>query len=151
MTVRDFRVADFKKGLLESLGALSETAFAGPSVATHFARLRRKRGVRTFVAVEVVDCRQVVVGTCSVFVEPKFIHGGSWVGHVEDVAVHPDWQGKGVGTALVRHAIAHCKSAGCYKVVLYCAPEVVPFYERVGFYHNGSGMRLDLADGGDLD
>lgn len=140
MEIRSYGVADFRRGLLESLNALSDTHFDPPSRAALFAEHRRRKGVNTFVAVEGDE----VVGTYSVFVEPKFIHGGSWVGHIEDVAVRPDRQGRGVGRALVEHAVAFCKRAGCYKAVLHCSPELVPFYERAGFYHNGSGMRLDI-------
>lgn len=145
MTIRDFRQADFKKGLLECLNALSETRFTKASDSGRFARERKARGVRTFVmATRGPDGRQVVVGTYSVIVEPKFLHGGSWVGHVEDVCVHPDWQGQGVGKALVDHAVNFCRHANCYKVVLHCSQDLIPFYERAGFYYNGCGMRLDI-------
>lgn len=144
MEIRDFRQADFDKGLLECLNALATTAFDTKARITQFTYERKERGVRTFVATEKSRGKQVIVGTYSVFVEPKFIHGGSYVGHIEDVCVHPHWQGKGVGKALMRHAVAHCVTAGCYKVVLDCLPELVPFYQQFGFYSNGDGMRLDL-------
>lgn len=130
-------------GLLECLSVFGETKFESPSALAKLARLheeRRRKGINTFVA----DGGGVVVGTYSVIVEPKFIHGGCFAAHIEDVAVHADWQGRGVGRALMEHAIEFCRAAGCYKIVLYCAPETVPFYEKVGFYSNGIGMRFDL-------
>lgn len=142
MTIRDFRQADFGKGLLECLRALSPTDFNDPSAITIFSRERARRGVRTFVLVD--GSPQKVLGTCSVVLEPKFIHGGSWAGHIEDVCVHPDHHGLGYGTILVDHAVRFCDLSGCYKAVLHCSPSLIPFYERAGFYHNGAGMRLDL-------
>lgn len=41
--------------------------------------------------------------------EPWGWPGGAWVA---DVLVTPDWQGRGVGRALLRHAIARCTAAG---------------------------------------
>jgi len=151
MEIRDFRQADFKKGLLECLRALSETVFQAHYVIGQFAAERKERGIRTFVATETVEDKQVIVGTYSVLIEPKFIHGGSYAGHIEDVAVHPDWQGRGVGKLLMRHAVAFCVTAGCYKVVLDCSPDLVEFYKQFGFYTNGSCMRLDLDSREDMD
>ena len=43
---------------------------------------------------------------------------GSSSGIVEDVAVDPEYQGKGVGKFMMHFAINQCKEAGCYKLVL---------------------------------
>jgi GNAT superfamily N-acetyltransferase len=47
--------------------------------------------------------------------EPWGWPGGAWVA---DVLVTPDWQGRGVGRALLRHAIASCTAAGEARVGL---------------------------------
>ncbi len=152
MTIRDFRQADFKKGLLECLNALSETKFKTRYVINVFTAARAARGIRTFVMTDVdEEGKQIVVGTYSLMLEPKFIHGGSWVGHIEDVCVCPKHQGKGIGKALIDHAIHVCRSHKCYKVVLHCSRDLIAFYERAGFYLNGSGMRLDINSSEDRD
>ena len=62
------------------------------------------------------------------------------------VAVHPDAQGKGVGSALIREGIERVKQSGKGFVVLLGEPE---YYSRFGF---GSASAHGLADtygGGD--
>lgn len=86
----------------------------------------------------------IIVGTTSIFFEQKFINSGGIVGHIEDVAVHPDAQGSGTGSMLVREAIDLAKQKGCYKVILDCADGVIPFYEKLGFYKWEMAMRKDL-------
>ncbi|MCT9095770.1 GNAT family N-acetyltransferase [Haloarchaeobius sp. HME9146] len=46
------------------------------------------------------------------------------------VAVHPDRQGEGIGSDLVRHGLAACAAAGYDLVVLHGDPA---FYSRFGF------------------
>ena len=49
-------------------------------------------------------------------------------------------------TKLPQH-IVEAEKAGCYKVLLACFPDRVPFYERLGFRLYEEGMRLDLPRG----
>ena len=86
-----------------------------------------------------------VIGAVTLLVERKFIHDGGRVGHIEDVAVRAGEQRSGVGTALVRAAIAEAEAAGCYKVVLECSEALVPFYERLGLSRHSVSMRRDLC------
>ena len=43
---------------------------------------------------------------------------GTPAGIVEDVAVLPAMQGRGVGRAMMKHAREQCRLAGCYKLAL---------------------------------
>ena len=57
-------------------------------------------------------------------------------GWLHKVAVSPQHQGRGLATALVRHAIRTLRSAGCIKVNLQIRAtnlEVREFYESLGF------------------
>lgn len=85
-----------------------------------------------------------VIGTTTLLVEKKFIHRGGLVGHIEDVAVANGYQGRGVGSSLVEAAVRRAKEIGCYKCILDCRPELVGFYEGLGFSRHEVGMRLDL-------
>jgi glucosamine-phosphate N-acetyltransferase len=96
--------------------------------------------VRTYVAL--LDDR--VAGTASLFIEPKFIHNGGSVGHIEDVAVHVAYQHHGVGASLVKYLLDVCREMGCYKVILDCEDHVIPFYEHLGFRRWEIAMRADL-------
>jgi GNAT superfamily N-acetyltransferase len=50
-----------------------------------------------------------------------------------DVIVHPRWQRRGVGRALVARAIEHIASRGITIVHVDFTPENAAFYERCGF------------------
>ena len=54
--------------------------------------------------------------------------------------VLPDWQGRGIGTELMRRLLAQLD--GFYMVDLCCDEDVVPFYERLGLERWDAGMGL---------
>ena len=139
VSVREMTEADLGAGFLDALGALSEVRLTLAQARAVFAELAPN--LRTYVAV----WQGRVVGTTRLLVERKFIHGGGLVGHIEDVAVAPAYQHRGVGSALVGHAVAEARRSGCYKVILDCSDELAPFYERLGFRPYNRGLRLDLA------
>lgn len=138
LTIRELTAPDIGSDFLDSLAALTDVGLE-PEQALEVFRQRLRAGIRTFVAL----AGDRVVGTLSLLIEQKFIHGGGKVGHIEDVAVHRDFQGRGVGQALVPYATAEAGRAGCYKVILNCQEDRVPFYEKVGFRRHDVGMRTD--------
>jgi glucosamine-phosphate N-acetyltransferase len=79
-------------------------------------------------------------------VEHKFIRGGRKVAHIEDVSVLKSEQGKGVGKQLIEHCVDVAKRYQCYKIILDCSNDNVPFYEKCGFKKHENCMRLDLTD-----
>lgn len=140
IAIRYLEEGDFKKGFLETLAHLA-TVNLTPEEAIHIWRGRNAAGVRTVVAV----ADDAVIGTASLILEHKFLHRGGTIGHIEDVAVRPGFEGKGIGSAVVRELIEMAKRSGCYKVILSCTDENVPFYSRIGFRRHDNGMRIDLT------
>lgn len=65
-------------------------------------------------------------------------------GILDDVAVLPEWRGKGIARQLIKYCVFHAHSRGCHKIVLDCDPELSGFYEPFGFYKNGLCLRMDL-------
>lgn len=56
--------------------------------------------------------------------------------HIQELAVHADWQQRGVGAALVRDAVKQARSAGLAGVTLTTFRSIAwnaPFYARLGF------------------
>jgi glucosamine-phosphate N-acetyltransferase len=84
----------------------------------------------------------LVVGATTLLVEPKFIFSGARFGHVEDVVVRKEYQGRGIGSKLVRHATEVAAKMGCMKTVLYCSDERMSFYERLGYSYRDNCMEI---------
>lgn len=58
--------------------------------------------------------------------------------------VHPDHHGLGIGAELVRRVVAQLE--GMYAIDLCCDPELLPYYERLGFTtFGGAGLRFPAA------
>jgi glucosamine-phosphate N-acetyltransferase len=86
------------------------------------------------------------VGTATILVENKLLHYGSHVGHVEDVVVDKNSRLSGVGKELVKACVDFGRYKGCYKVILDCSKENVPFYENCGFTFSENCMRIDIGE-----
>ncbi|KAH0571699.1 Glucosamine 6-phosphate N-acetyltransferase [Spironucleus salmonicida] len=81
-----------------------------------------------------------IIGAATLLVELKLTHGGSRVGHIEEVVVDTRYRRKGIGKMLVQHIIAEAKRLGCYKVILDCGNDVKNFYESCGLKGKGCCM-----------
>jgi ribosomal protein S18 acetylase RimI-like enzyme len=60
--------------------------------------------------------------------------------YIADVAVHPDFQGLGLGKAIIRKLVAF--SEGHKKIILYANPGVERFYSNLGFYRMNTAMAI---------
>jgi len=80
-----------------------------------------------------VSSQYGIVGTATLMIEPKFIHGGASVAHIEDVVTRKDWEHKGIATKLMVVVIKEAIRQGCYKAILDCAKKNVSFYEKLNF------------------
>ena len=73
------------------------------------------------------------VGTITILIEQKLIHGGKCVGHIEDLVVDKEYNGQKIAQELLAFAIQIAKDNNCYKVILDCDKKLIPFYEKSGF------------------
>lgn len=138
---------DLYRGFLDCLSALGAPAGLSPSqAALVFEGRESDKGLATLVAVDLDAPKNGVVGTVSLLLERKYIHAGGWVVHLEDLAVLPAYQKKGVGARLAQAVCDLARSLGAYKVILDCDDEAVGgFYAKLGFVKRGTQMRLDIA------
>ena len=138
--IRKMRKSDLERGFLQALDSLRTASNLSPRKARSiFDRISSDPNEAIYVAV--MDAK--VVGAASIIIEQKFIHGGGRAGHIEDVAVAKELQGKGIGKKVVRALLDHAERKGCYKTILDCSDDLIPFYERLGFRKYSSAMRFD--------
>ncbi|MDE1863132.1 MAG: GNAT family N-acetyltransferase [Thaumarchaeota archaeon] len=138
--VRKIQKKDLANGFLETLDSLRRASDLSPRKASSiFDKISSDKSEAIYVAV--VDSK--IVGAASIIVEQKFIHNGGKAGHIEDVAVAKEFQGKGIGKKVVLALIEHAQKSGCYKTILDCSDDLVPFYEKLGFKKYSNAMRFD--------
>ena len=78
---------------------------------------------------------------------PGIAHQGAWRAQVEAVRVAREWRGRGIGEAMMRHAIALARERGCALVQLTtnkARDGAQRFYRRLGFAPSHEGMKLRL-------
>ena len=140
VNIREIEKSDLEKGFLESLDSLRKASDLESGKAQEvFDKIKSNPNHKIFVAV--ID--EKVVGSTTLFIEPKFIHQGGFVGHIEDVVVAKEFQGKGIGEKLIKASLDFAKNNGCYKTILDCSDDVKPFYEKIGFKKHSNSMRFD--------
>ena len=138
--IRQIQENDLFQGFLESLDSLRKASDLEEDNAKLV--LKKIRSNQNHV-IMVADLDGQIVGSITLLIEPKFIHQGGLVGHIEDVVVRSELQGKGIGEQLVNAALEYAKNHGCYKTILDCDDKVKPFYEKIGFKRNSNAMRFD--------
>lgn len=105
---------------------------------------------RLFVACETsqgVAEPSEVVGTYALLVMHNLAHQGTPSAIVEDVVVDEACQSQGVGRAMMAHAMAEARAAGCYKLVLSSNQKrerAHAFYESLGFQRHGYSFRIEI-------
>jgi GNAT superfamily N-acetyltransferase len=88
------------------------------------------------VACLVAEEGGALVASCILVVIPNLTRGARSYGLIENVVTRRESRGKGIGTALLKHALALAWEQNCYKVMLLTGrkqEETLRFYERAGF------------------
>jgi ribosomal protein S18 acetylase RimI-like enzyme len=60
--------------------------------------------------------------------------------YIADVAVHPDHQGRGLGTEIIRRLAE--RASGHKKIILYARAGTEGFYRKLGFLHMNTAMAI---------
>ena len=142
--VREIGQSDLKSGFFDTLSNLTQVG----RIANENYRAEKILSViksyplsSIFVAVK--EDRQVI-GSITLLIEQKFIHDGGRVGHIEDVVTKKEYEGMGIGKALVLKALDFAKKNKCYKVILDCSRNNAEFYKKMGFKEHELSMRFDF-------
>ena len=138
--IRQIQQTDLLHGFLKSLDSLRKASDLDQEKAIKiFEKIKSNPDHVIFVAV----LEDRIVGSTTLFIEPKFIHNGGFVAHIEDVVISKDLQRKGIGKKLILASLEYAKNNGCYKTILDCADDLKSFYEKIGFKKYSNAMRYD--------
>ena len=138
--IRDIVESDIDNGFLESLDSLRNASDLNKDTARD---ILKKIIVNPDHVIHVAEVDGKVVGSTTLLIEQKFIHKGGKVGHIEDVVVSKEFEGRGIGIKLVTSLLEVAKTENCYKTILDCKNELIPFYERIGFKQESNQMRYN--------
>jgi glucosamine-phosphate N-acetyltransferase len=138
--IREIEENDLKQGFLESLDFLRKASNIDKNKAREILK-KIKQNPNHIIHVAIDN--NEIVGSTTLLIEQKFIHDGGFVGHIEDVVVRKEYEGKGIGIKLVMSMLECAKEKNCYKTILDCKDDVKEFYERIGFKNESNGMRYD--------
>jgi glucosamine-phosphate N-acetyltransferase len=146
------QIQHLDQGFLETLDNLIENTseLNKFKAQTIFQEINTNPLHQIYVALKEEE-QDIVVGTITLLVEPKFIFKGHRVGHIEDVSVRKGYQKLGIGSMLVRHAIAIAEEMECAKIVLDCSDETMYFYEKMGFSYQDNCMKKTMVNHHDSD
>jgi glucosamine-phosphate N-acetyltransferase len=167
-TIRPLQRGDYAAGFLDVLRVL--TTVGDVPQADFEARFDEMKqtgngAVGTHVLV-ILDGEGKVVGTGALLVERKLyvhmlhlplhlnmqsarpmlttathsIHNLGLVGHIEDIAVAKDQQGKKLGLRIIQALDYVAENVGCYKTILDCSEANEGFYVKCGFKRAGLEM-----------
>jgi GNAT superfamily N-acetyltransferase len=122
-------------GALLALFAASDVSRSAEP-AERAERIWAETLAREGLAVFVSEAESSIVATCMLITAPNLLRGGQQHGVIENVATHPDFQGRGHGRAVIAAALDEAWKRDCYHVLLQSGradPGVHHFYESCGF------------------
>lgn len=117
-TIRPLRRSDYNRGYLDVLRVLTTVGEITEEMWNERYQWITSRNDEYYMLV-VCDGADRIVGTGSLIVERKFIHSLGMVGHIEDIAVEKNQQGKKLGLRIIQALDYVAAQVGCYKVCLY--------------------------------
>ena len=123
---------------LECLEDLIDHSINGSQITPvdiFYNRIKENKNYEVYVYI--VDDR--IVATAAILYEYKLKYIQPKA-HIEDVAVHKDYRGQGLGKEIVKHCINVAEKNNCYRVVLTCKDSLIGYYENLGFHKQDNFM-----------
>jgi len=138
-TLRSLRRSDYARGFLDCLRVLTTVGDITEAQWDERYTWMETQGKGGYYLL-VVDDGTRIVGTGALIVERKFIHNLGIAGHIEDIAVAKDQQGKKLGLKIIQALDFIAEKVGCYKTILDCSEANEGFYVKCGFKRAGLEM-----------
>ncbi|TVY54734.1 Glucosamine 6-phosphate N-acetyltransferase [Lachnellula cervina] len=151
-TFRTLRRSDYKLGHLDVLADLAHIGDISEEEWTErFDFLAKCEG--TYFVLVIVEAgddenreEKRIVGTGTLLVERKFLFKLGIQGHIEDIGIKADQQGKGLGLKMLKALDSIAKDVGCYKTILDCSAKNEGFYVKCGYEKAGTEMQHYFDD-----
>eukprot|EP01097_Dermamoeba_algensis_P010662 TRINITY_DN7954_c0_g1_i1.p1 TRINITY_DN7954_c0_g1~~TRINITY_DN7954_c0_g1_i1.p1 ORF type:complete len:182 (-),score=44.52 TRINITY_DN7954_c0_g1_i1:113-622(-) len=142
LVVRPLCSDDYKKGHCEILGQLTEVGQVTQEQWLERFEYMRKHNDSYFIVVIEDSKKGKIIASGTVMVERKFIRNCGLCGHIEDIVVDKTYRGKNLGKEIIDQLKHVGFLQGCYKIILDCSEDNVPFYNKCQFYKKEVQMVL---------
>lgn len=138
--LREVQEGDLQ-GLLELYQYLGDNSVPDTleSAAPVWSYILQNRNYHIIVA----DKNGQLVSSCTLIIIPNLTHEQHPYALIENVVTHPDFRGKGLGTAVLDAAREIAAEEGCYKIMLLTGSKKESTHR---FYQN-AGYRADFKTG----
>eukprot|EP01098_Paradermamoeba_levis_P009516 TRINITY_DN3975_c0_g1_i2.p1 TRINITY_DN3975_c0_g1~~TRINITY_DN3975_c0_g1_i2.p1 ORF type:complete len:181 (-),score=62.08 TRINITY_DN3975_c0_g1_i2:360-902(-) len=133
LIVRPLALGDYEKGHCQILSQLTEV---GPVTKEQWEErfMYMKLHNDTYFVIVIEDTKkQKLIGSGTVAIEKKFIRNCGQTGHIEDIVVDKTYRGKNLGKEIIDQLTHVGFLVGCYKIILDCSDDNVPFYTKCGY------------------
>jgi glucosamine-phosphate N-acetyltransferase len=140
--IRHLEETDYEKGYLQLLCQLSDTIdnHSHALFQSMYEKIRQNNNHHVYVIEDTTI--QQIVGSVTLFIEPKFIHNGMSVGHIEDVVVSSSHRSKKIGSFMIDYVNTFMIEHNCYKFILDCCESLERFYSKSGYEKRNIQMAL---------
>ena len=118
--------------LLELYQQLNSDDVIDEVIAKNIWKNIKHQNIKYFVAKE----NGKIIASCYICVIPNLTRGGKSIGFIENVITDVAYRRKGIGKAVMEHAIEYAKEQNCYKVILQSGNKRTDahlFYGKMGF------------------
>jgi len=122
-------------------GGLDRDTLEPAEAEAVFARIVSYPDYHVFVA----ELGGAVVGSFALLIMDNLAHRGAPSAIIEDFVVAPGARRRGVGRAMIGHALERCRLRRCYKLMLSSAAhrdEAHAFYAALGFERHGTSWLM---------
>jgi glucosamine-phosphate N-acetyltransferase len=75
----------------------------------------------------------IIIGTGTIIIEPKLIHNGMSIAHIEDIVVDNNYRKNGITQIILDKLTEYAINNNCYKIILDCNENIKKVYEKNGF------------------
>ena len=90
----------------------------------------------------VIEDQEKIICCGTILIETKLIRNCGKVGHIEDIITDYRYRGMGLGKKIIETLVHYGHQYGCYKIILDCGNDNIPFYEKCGFTRKENQMAI---------
>ena len=82
-----------------------------------------------------------LIGSGTIFLQPKLSHGGKNIGQIEDIVIDNNYRNLGIGKNIILKLLEKSENMNCYKIILSCSKNLKNYYNKLGFNECGILMK----------